>query len=38
VAFEFLEHREVEAVVWGEGRTHLVLVERMSPVPVLIVV
>lgn len=38
MGFEFLEDGEVEAVVGGEGRANLVLVERMGPVPVLVVV
>ena len=38
MALEFLEDREVQAVVWGEGRADLVLVQRVSPVPVLVIV
>jgi hypothetical protein len=38
VAFEFLENGQIEAVVWSQRRAHLVLIERMGPVPIFVVV
>lgn len=38
MGLEFLQDREVEAKVWDEGRTDLVLIKWMSPVPILVIV